>query len=138
MKKVLGPHVLALMLASTLAPFAAHAHGEDKLGPHGGVIRMPGALHTEVVAMGPQKIAVYLLDMHFEEPTVDDSSVKGAFVHGGKQHELSCQAEERRFVCKLPPDASIERGELRIMAMRKGVKGGAAVYPLPLRVEKAN
>ncbi len=133
MIKVIWTHFQALLLACAVAPAAAYAHGEDKPGPHGGVIRMPGALHTEVVALDPGRIGVYLLDMHFEEPTVDGSSVRAALVRDGKEHELNCCAEETRFICEVPSATSLEQGDLRIEAARKGVKGGPAVYPLPLR-----
>ena len=52
-----------ILFASIWTATNAFAHGEDKAGPHGGFIRMPGAYHTEVVPVSKNQAKVYLLDM---------------------------------------------------------------------------
>lgn len=129
---------LSMTLTAVFLPSMALAHGEDKPGPHGGVIRMPGALHTEVVELTSDSIAVYLLDMNFEQPTVEDSSVKAVVSQDGKDRELECKAEEDRFLCKAPSGTALSHGNLVLEATRKGVRGIPASYPLPCRLGPPN
>jgi hypothetical protein len=60
----------AILFQHTLAS----AHGEDKAGPNGGFIRMPGAFHTELVPSGKDKLKVYLLDIQWKNPSLKNSS----------------------------------------------------------------
>jgi hypothetical protein len=131
-RHVLGYFTVAF--TAVFVPSVVFAHGEDKPGPHGGVIRMPGALHTEVVELTSDSVAVYLLDMNFEEPTVEDSSVKAVVSQDGKERELECKAEEDRFLCKVPSGTTLSHGSLVLEATRKGVRGVPTSYPLPCRL----
>lgn len=80
----------------------AYAHGEDKAGPNGGFIRMPGAFHTEIVQIEKDKAKVYLLDMNWQSPSVKDAKVE---VKLGTKATLQCQAkEESYFLCLFPND----------------------------------
>jgi hypothetical protein len=118
-----------LFLIATLA----FAHGEDKPGPHGGFIRMPGAYHTEVVPKGGEELEVYLLDINWKNPVVKNSSVELNF-EDGKNHKISCAPKANaRFLCRLPKGSSLNKpGALRVRSERNGFKGNEALYPLPL------
>ena len=112
---------------------SAFAHGEDKPGPHGGVIRMPGAFHTEVVAQGDNAIDVYLLDIHWKNPIVKDSSLNVIHVDGERQTALNCKPRETLFSCQ-GESAAFKSGSLTVKASRLGTQGIEVTYPLPLRV----
>lgn len=124
--------------AAMLALFSglALAHGEDKPGPHGGFIRMPGAFHTEVVPTGDRAFSVFLVDMKNAEPLVEDSGVSAKIRNGKVEIAAACapNATAKRFDCVLPEDASLGVGELRLEARRAGVPAMPAVYSLPLRL----
>lgn len=113
---------------------SAFAHGEDKPGPHGGVIRMPGAFHTEVVAQGDNAIDVYLLDINWKDPTVKDSSVSVSHVDGKRLTALKCQARENLFSCEAGSRA-LRSGALYVKSSRLRMEGIEVTYPLPLRIE---
>ncbi len=112
----------------------AFAHGEDKPGPHGGYIRMPGAFHTELVQEGKSSFSVYLLDMEWKNPTTADSSVEVALKKGKKgEIKLPCQVRDVKFSCTLPKGTKIQAGDqIFISAKRQGMQGNVATYPLPL------
>lgn len=110
------------------------AHGEDKPGPHGGYIRMPGAFHTEVLKT-KEGYRVYLLDMNWENPSIADSSVVATIHAGKKKTELKCEKEKKSYLCKTKLK---EKGELEVTAKREGQMGNTAVYKLPLKFEKSN
>lgn len=112
---------------------SAFAHGEDEPGPHGGVIRMPGAFHTEVVAQGDNAIDVYLLDINWKDPTVKDSSVSVTHVDEERRSSLKCQPRESHFSCGNDSSA-LKSGSLIVKASRLGMQGIDVTYPLPLRV----
>ncbi len=112
---------------------SAFAHGEDKPGPHGGVIRMPGAFHTEVVAQGDNAIDVYLLDINWKDPIIKDSSISVSHVDGERQTTLKCQPIENHFSCA-NDSISTKSGSLTVKASRLGMQGIEVNYPLPLRV----
>ncbi len=123
------------LAALMLTPLAAFAHGEDKPGPHGGVIRMPGAFHTEVVAHGDRAFHVYLLDVAFKDPVVADSTVALWYVApDGKTVEVGCVKGGDHFGCRLPEAVpAAPSGALKLRATRKGLKGSDVSYPLPLK-----
>lgn len=107
------------------------AHGEDKPGPHGGYIRMPGAFHTEVVKE-KEGYRVYLLDINWKNPSVLDSSIAAYIQVGKKKTDLACAKESDSYFCKskLP-----EKGDLNITAKREGQTGAVSSYKLPLKFE---
>jgi hypothetical protein len=84
------------LAAVLLISSAAFAHGEHKLGPHGGKIRMPGSFHTEVVSEGPKEVKVYLLDMKFQTLSTDKSFVSLKHV-GNKKTEANCKKRIEYF-----------------------------------------
>ncbi|MBX3021899.1 MAG: hypothetical protein KF799_09510 [Bdellovibrionales bacterium] len=113
--------------------FQAWAHGEDKPGPQGGFISMPGAFHVELVPVSEQQLKVYLLDLHWKNPTLKDSSIK--LSHGSTS--ARCTERKDHFVCDFPMAVNLkEAGELKVDATREGQKGTTVRYSLPLRLEK--
>jgi hypothetical protein len=117
-----------LLLSSAFA----YAHGEDKPGPNGGYIRMPGAYHTEVIAIEPNRLKVYLLDINWKNPAVKDSSVKVSIV-GAKPGAAECKAAKDHFICELPKDVNLNAGgTLTLDSIRSGKTGAVASYALPL------
>lgn len=127
----------SLIALSLLISQFAFAHGEDKPGPHGGFIRMPGAYHTEVVPKANGVFEVYLLDMDWKNPVVKDSSVE-AEVRGGPAPaaKAKCRADKTLFRCEFPKGA-VTKGEGREIVLtttRAKQKGNKAVYALPLKL----
>ncbi len=121
---VFGFRALPLLL-----PVLAFGHGEDKPGPNGGYIRMPGAFHTEVV---PEKesFRVYLLDVAWQNPTVKNSYVRYS---GTGQKEIRCRAKKTYFLCPFPKGVKLDKGRLQISSQREGTTGADALYDLPLK-----
>lgn len=107
------------------------AHGEDKPGPHGGFITMPGAFHVELVPLTAKTLRVYLLDINWKNPTVKNSSVN--IYHGA--NEAKCEVASNHYLCEFPGTVSLDRGKLHVTAMKDGQKGNAVSYQLPLRFE---
>lgn len=125
--KQLAMSVLALLF-TLFAGLTAEAHGEDKPGPHGGQIRMPGAFHTEVIAH-PNGYQIYLLDINFQNPTVKNSEVKASIKSVGRAEQLKCETHPDHFFCKFssPPQS----GTLTIEPTRESLRGNAAQYNIP-------
>lgn len=123
------------MLISTLMAFA---HGEDRLGPHGGFIRMPGAFHTELVPDGANKLKVYLLDVNWKNPSVKDSSIK--LRHGNKGELAKCTVGSGLFyVCEFSRKINLSKaGKLVVHSQRESQKGVKVEYELPLKVLTVN
>jgi len=115
---------------------SAFAHGQDKLGPNGGFIQMPGAFHTEVVP-AKDHFKVFLLDLEFKDPMVADSSVEYTLKQKTETTDV-CQAKENSFVCPLPKGLALKSGELLIKAKRNNAIGGIVSYKLPLTLQKHN
>jgi hypothetical protein len=107
----------------------ASSHGEDKLGPHGGFIKMPGGFHTEAVPITNNQIKIYLLDIEWKNPTIENSSVT--------VNSLPCKPERDVFLCDLGGKSDLKKkGILNIEATRLGQKGNSASYELPLSLPK--
>ncbi|HMN69101.1 MAG TPA: hypothetical protein PKC28_11225 [Bdellovibrionales bacterium] len=104
----------------------AGAHGEDKPGPNRGFIRMPGAFHAELVPVNAKVFRVYLLDVHFKNPTTRNSKVELS-----QGDPAKCAAEEDHFVCEFAKANGTEA--LKLRATREGQAGHAVTYELPLR-----
>ncbi len=126
--------LLGLFLSSNLIPGVVWGHGENKPGPHGGHIRMPGAFHTELVMKSKKELNVFLLDMEWANPTTEGSSVKVILKSGTKESLLTCETAKDHFRCKTSKGVSMALpGKVEITANRKGASGGLAVYELPLK-----
>lgn len=125
--------VLIVLILTTPNAFS---HGEDKSGPHGGFIRMPGTYHTEIVPDDKSHLKVYLLDIHWKNPATKNSSVE-ILLTGKSKTPSQCSAKENYFSCTLPTGFDLtKKGQLLINSQREGQKGNQASYELPLKLEK--
>lgn len=116
----------------TFLPCLALAHGEDKPGPNGGHVRMPGAFHTELVLGKDGSAHIYLLDMEFKNPTTKDSQVSVTAFNKKKEVTFSCsEMAGNHFHCvaSAPLD---KKAKIVVKATREKVPGNEAVYQLPL------
>lgn len=109
-----------------LSSVIGFAHGEDAPGPHKGYIKMPGPFHTELV---PDKkgIVIYLLDMEFKNPTVENSQVS-VVVQDTKT--VKCLPKDYHFFCAVPLPKG---GSVKVISTRMQAKGNTVVYDLPLK-----
>lgn len=110
-------------------------HGEDKFGPNGGYLKMPGGFHTEVVPEKDGNLKVFLLDINFKSPVVKNSKVV-ATINNGNKKDINCTAKRDHFLCETSK-ADLAKGTLNIVAVRNTVKGAEAIYELPLALAKA-
>jgi len=126
---------LGLFFLPTLPAFA---HGEDKPGPNGGFIRMPGAFHTELVPEGPSNFKVYLLDLNWKNPSVNDSSVK--IRHGAKGESAKCEKGNGLFYsCTFSKKVDLgKQGVLVVQSRREKQNGVKVEYELPLKLYPVN
>jgi len=125
---------IVLMVFLSLVSVQTWAHGEDKPGPHGGVITMPGAFHVELVAKSKNQIQAYLLDINWKNPTLKDSSIEVS--HGTTP--AKCVAKTNLFDCEFPSSIDIGKsGELKVKAVREKQTGMVVTYPLPLKPMKS-
>lgn len=122
-----------ILFASMLTTISIFAHGEDKLGPHGGFLLMPGAFHTEVIPE-QKDFKVMLLDIDFKNPTVKDSEVKAVIKYNGQSISIPCTAKTDYFFCPVARSL-LNKGQLEITATRLGEKGASMAYDLPLRTK---
>lgn len=129
--------ILLLFLALLTSPLIAKAHGEDKPGPNGGFIRMPGAFHTEAVPVGSKQLKIFLLDIEWKNPTVVNSSVKATHVSTSKKKtDGVCKPKENYFDCVFDRSADLTKsGKVEVEAQRNLQKGIPVSYPLPLKLE---
>lgn len=116
----------------------AWAHGEEKLGPHGGYIKMPGAFHTELVLDGAHKVKVYLLDFDWKNPSVRDSSVS-LTLHGRGRATAKCVKQDDNYACEFSPIVDLgKKGALVLQAEREKQKGQSVRYELPLTLSSGD
>lgn len=122
----------ALFLIGLLSTPTAFGHGEDKPGPRGGFIRMPGAFHIEVVPTGPSEAKVYLLDMEWKNPSTKDVSVEMSLKGKGS---ANCSVKKDHVLCVLQKGANLQnKGQLVVKAKREGQVGNEVTYDLPLKL----
>ncbi len=123
--------ILSLILLASLKLFA---HGENKPGPHGGFIKMPGAFHTEIVPNTDSSFKLYLLDINWKNPSVKDSSLN--VLHKPSNSKAICKIEKNYYYCKLDKTIKLKNnGSLTVEAKREGQNGIAMEYMLPLKLE---
>jgi len=127
--------VLNVLIAMNIGVPMALAHGEDKPGPNGGFIRMPGAFHTEVIPTGPSSLKIYLLDIQWQNPSVSNSAL--AVTYKAKKSTLGkCSIEANHYVCKFPKNIDLKKsGNLIVEAQRENQKGNVVSYELPLKLQ---
>jgi len=121
-----------IICALMFSPAAVFAHGEDKPGPHGGEIRMPGAFHTEVVKLSGSSVRIYLSDISFKDPTIEDSTLELSLNLDGKISNATCKPADSAFDCSFDGVTLDGAGSLIVKASRKGANGIAVKYALPL------
>lgn len=124
-------NILTALLLVT-CPGIALAHGENTPGPHNGAIQMPGAFHTELLLNKDQSVRIYLLDIHFQNPTTKDSSVAVSFKDKKNTTDFKCSAVGDYFECSpFKPYGTV--GELIVKADRQKSPSTPAIYKLPLK-----
>lgn len=114
-----------------LVTLSAFGHGENKPGPHGGEIRMPGSFHTELVVEG-STAKIYLLDMAFKNPLTGKSSVTVSAEGKSVSVRPHCVEKKTFFECHFPQDLK-NYISLLIKPVRSGQKGKEVRYALPLK-----
>lgn len=128
--------LLTLITFLTATQFAK-AHGEDNPGPNGGHIKMPANFHTELVANADGSYRIYLLDLSFQNPVTEKSSVAVSVKSGKKTTKLNCMAMQDHFHCTTKKP--IKTGDLIIRANRSGTPASMdATYTLPLKKFETN
>ena len=121
-----------ITLLSLLVGSLVWGHGEEKPGPHGGFIKMPGSFHTELVVDGPRRAKIYLLDFEWKNPTLQDSSVV-LTLHGRGRVRANCVQANDHYVCEFSPAVDLgKKGALVLEAVRAKQKGQSVRYELPL------
>lgn len=115
-----------IVLLILMFNFNVWSHGNGP-GPHGGKIMMPGNFHTELV-MIDSEIKIYLLDMKFEQPIIENSSVKVFIEHHGNKEKLACTPSKDVFVCKFKGPMNMI-SKIEVEAQRVKAKG-KAIYNL--------
>lgn len=124
------------VLAAALSSQIAMGHGEDKPGPNGGFVRMPGAFHTEAVPDGPSRVKFYLLDIQWKNPSINKSSLMVNFSSKlMPKTEAICKPAGNHYVCDFPSNVDIKKsGTLNVQATREGLKGIVVSYETPLKI----
>lgn len=125
---------LAILTITLVSSSLAFGHGEDKLGPHSGFVRMPGAFHTEVVKITNKKFKIYLLDIEWKNPSLKDSSVEATLATKSGEEQAVCETKDNYYECSLK-NGSLKKGVLNIQAKRENATGGIATYKLPLKLD---
>lgn len=127
---------LLVVFLATITYSLAFSHGEDQPGPNGGSIQMPGAFHTEAVVINKNELKIFLLDMDWKNPTVNDSSVSATFQTKTK-FEGKCEKNENAFLCTFDKTADLnKKGKLVVNATREKQVGNKAEYKTPLKAWK--
>jgi hypothetical protein len=112
-------------------PLNALAHGENTTGPHGGIIRMPGAFHTEVLHK-KNGYQVYFLDINMVNPTVLKTTLEAFLTLEQKKIPLSCQQNKDSYFCESQLSlTSSQQGQLNLMTTYQGQAGEMVSYSLP-------
>lgn len=125
-----------ILLFLITTPTLAWSHGEDKPGPHGGHIQMPGAFHTELILGEDQSAHIYLLDMNFKNATTKDSKVKVISRLNKTEIPFNCSVMKDHFHC-VPAKKYEKNSEIIIQAVREKAVGNEAIYKLPLSFGQA-
>jgi hypothetical protein len=128
MLSVFGHVIFCVALA--LSVTRAFAHGEDKPGPHGGAIKMPGSFHTEVVQVNGHQVKIFLLDENWQNPSVKQSSVELRLQTGPV---AKCEIRGELYLCVFAESVDLQNKDgLLIRAKRENKIGVEVRYDLPL------
>ncbi|MCG6192318.1 hypothetical protein LFX25_03575 [Leptospira sp. FAT2] len=120
---------VAISIILIFASYGMLAHGEHEAGPNGGIIRMPGGFHTELVLL-KEGLKIYLLDINFKNPSTKNGNLQAKIVHGKSDQKLECQAHPDHFFC--PVSNIPSSGKIIIKATREKMEGIDAIYDLPI------
>ena len=105
----------------TFSALQLFAHGEDKPGPHGGMIKMAKTIHTEVASDKDGSFHIFLLDINFSNPTVKNSTLSGSIASSQGDFKLDCSVMEgTHYHCKTK-NVRPKIGKLNLKANRDGV-----------------
>lgn len=129
--------IITIVLLILGASLNVYSHGEDKLGPNDGYIKMPGGFHTEVVPNKDGTFKVYLLDIEFKNPMVKNSNVAAWVENNKKKVEIKCSPMRDHFHC-FSKNSDLKNGSLVVLAQRNLAKGNEANYKLPLTLVKSD
>jgi hypothetical protein len=122
-----------ILFLTSLLSSSLFAHGMDKPGPHNGFIKMPGAFHTEILEE-KNHIKVYLLDISFKNPLVENSHVSLTF-NGKYPIKVNCTKDKEYFIC-LKPNSDLKAfNEISVKSIRNNNKASDAIYELPLKLK---
>ncbi|WP_347356657.1 hypothetical protein [Bdellovibrio sp.] len=124
---------MKLLATLIMLPALSWAHGEDKPGPHGGHIQMPGAFHTELIVGKDQSAHIYLLDMNFENPTAQNSEIKVTAKNKKAEVKYTCSVMDGNHFHCIPDGKVPAKTTLIVQATREKAVGNEAVYKLPLK-----
>lgn len=109
-----------------------YSHGENQLGPHKGYVRMPGAFHTELVPLSDTKFKLYLLDVRWKNPSVENSKLSMVILDKELAGAVSCNKEKKYYTCELPDGYSLKSGKITVKSSYKNLPGIEVSYILPL------
>lgn len=124
------------LICLSLISNIAFAHGENKLGPHQGYIRMPSMYHTELVPVTEKEFNIYLMNVNNTDATIQNSSAELILSSNEKIiDQVKCQAKADHFNCTLLKSSNIKNGKLIIKSQRNKDIGKDAVYDLPLALK---
>lgn len=116
--------------------FYLYAHGEGKLGPHNGHIRMPASFHTELVPVDSSHFNVYLMDVNNQNAMVENSKVELVYELNQKEvQKINCKKSVIYFSCKLKKKIDLNQGQIILFVVRNGIVGKKAEYSLPLQLK---
>ncbi len=122
------------LLAMNFTASLGFAHGEDKYGPNGGFVRMPGAFHTELVPAEAGQVKVYLLDINWKNPITKNTKLEMAY-KGSTVETAKCEIKADYYSCRFSNAIDLKKkGQIQLLAEREGQKGQPAVYELPLKL----
>ncbi|MBO9665966.1 MAG: hypothetical protein J7501_04070 [Bdellovibrio sp.] len=116
-------------------PLTVLAHGEEKPGPNGGHVRMPGPFHTELEIDSVQGAHIFLLDLNFQNPTVKDSAVEVSFKGEKAKNNVTYKCGimgGNHFHC-VPQGKIAGKGVLKVKATREKAVGNEVTYDIPLK-----
>lgn len=130
--------IILLVIYSLISINIAFAHGENKLGPHRGYIRMPGTFHTELVPVNGDSLKIYLMDVGNKKSLAQNSTVKLTYQNNDIKNEFSCTPTEDHFTCKSNKKIDHKKGKFIINTVRSGKQEQDAVYNLPLKLNGSN
>ncbi|MGZ3743406.1 MAG: hypothetical protein ACXVB1_14480 [Pseudobdellovibrionaceae bacterium] len=137
MNQLPGPIKHLISAAIICLSLNASSHGEDKLGPNGGYIQMPGAYHTELVPDGPHKLKVFFLDISWKTQALNNSNLQIKYVGKKSSSNANCEPQGKTyFSCTFPNDADLSKpGKLIVNSQHEGQKGNEVMYKLPLKLQ---